>query len=242
MRFSKAQSVAVSAFGHVQRFGRVLLGVCVLAFLATFLISVHSRPTSATGSAGPSVTIANTPLPVTGNINATVSGPVTITGIPSVNASQSGPWTVGISGTPTVNVGNSGPLPVTVSGDPSSSAFTPVAGTKGSNTFETNACFVNFTNPASIGQILVIENIGATVGLASGQKVTSMQINGQSQQDEWVPTYQFDDGSTAYFGASQPMRLYFRAGDNPGMAALVNNLTPSGYCVFSYTGYVLNVH
>ena len=72
-------------------------------------------PEPARGAAGPQMTIVNTPLPVTGNVNATVTGNVGLTGTPTVMAQQSGPWNVGITGSlppfafapdATVNVGN----------------------------------------------------------------------------------------------------------------------------------------
>ena len=242
MIFSKVRSVVFSAFHYVGRFGRPLLVLFGLTFLAAFLTSMHSRPAAASSSGNPTVTIANTPLPVVGNVNATVSGPVAISGTPSVNAAQSGAWTVGISGTPTVNLGNAGTLSVTASGDPSSSAFTPVSATGASSSFTGNACYVHFTNPASTGQILVIENVGATIGLATGQRVASMQIDGKSQQNQWMPTYQADDGTFAYFGAAQAMRFYMRAGDDPVLAVLANTTNATGNCVFSYSGYVVNVH
>jgi len=243
MKFSKAQSVAVSAFRHVQRFGRVMLGVSVLAFLATFLTSVHSRPASATAP-GSSVTIANTPLPVTGNVNATVSGTVGISGTPNVAISNTP--SVSLSGTPTVNLASStGPLPVTGAGDPAASGFTPVWGFIGGD-FTSGVCTATFINPASTGQILVVENVGAVALKPTGQKVQSMSINGTTGGPSmyfWFPTYQVDDGTTAVFGAEQAMRLYYKAGQN--FSVYINQTstsTDAGQCGMSYTGYLVNVH
>jgi hypothetical protein len=69
-------------------FGRFMLLTLGLGVVAVVLSSFPSHPAAAMGSAP--VTVINTPLPVTGN----------------VNAAQSGPWTVGVTGTPTVAVNN----------------------------------------------------------------------------------------------------------------------------------------
>jgi hypothetical protein len=83
---------------------------------ATLLLALVSAPPARTQGAGPGgraqlptkpppppgptpVEVKNTPLPVTGSLNATVGG--------TVQAQQAGPWNVGIAGTPSVNVANS---------------------------------------------------------------------------------------------------------------------------------------
>src|SRR5580692_4677189 len=146
--------------------GKMILLIFGVGLMTALLSSIHSHPASAASSSRPSVTVANTPLPVTGKINATVSGPVAISGTPSVNAAQSGSWNVGISGTPTVNLGNTGPLPVTATGDPALSSFTPVSAGAGGG-FGPTGCAATLPNPASTGQILVIENVSASIGLAT---------------------------------------------------------------------------
>ena len=223
---------------YIRRFGRAILVLCGLAFFTAFLSSMHSRPASATAPGG-SVTIANTPLPVTGNVNATVSGTVGISGTPSV--AISGTPTVSLSGTPTVNLGSTTkPLPVTAAGDPSASGFTPVSGEAGGS-FQNGGCSIQFTNPASAGQILVVENVTATAILSTGQKVSSMFILGLPTSSYFIPTYQADDGTFAYFGGSQTTRLYYPANNNFNVSVGGSN-SASGVCNITFTGYVANVH
>ena len=244
MKSFKAQSVGVSAFVH--RFGRALLSLCVLAFLATFLISVHTRPASASAP-GASVTIANTPLPVTGNVNATVSGTVGISGTPNVAISNTP--SVTLSGTPTVNLGSgTGTLPVTATGDPALSGFTATAALN-NGFFKGNLCTSILVNPASSGQIFVVENVSGLTQLGSGEKLQYMNIArvGAAQNTYQflsllAPTYQVDDGTQALFEASFPMRFYFPAGVNIEGDSLATSSNDTGTCSFTVSGYLVNVH
>jgi len=78
---------------HVGGLMLLTLGLGLFAFV---LSSLPSHPAAAAGSAP--VTVLNTsanPVPVTGNVDAAVTG--------TVSAQQSGVWNVGINGTPSVN-------------------------------------------------------------------------------------------------------------------------------------------
>jgi hypothetical protein len=92
----------------------VSLGLSLVTIVFAFLTS---RPTP--GQAGPpvaSVKVTNTPLPVQGNVSASVAG--------TVNATQNGAWNVGVNNLPpTQNVSfNGAAQPVALSNTP----FTPV--------------------------------------------------------------------------------------------------------------------
>jgi len=100
---------------------RIALGVASSLVAIAALITVFAGTGEAQGGgSGPNVFVTNTPLPVTGNltatipgnVNATVTGGVSIVNTPTVNANISGD--VGIVGTPTVNVGNTATNPVLV--------------------------------------------------------------------------------------------------------------------------------
>ena len=97
-----------------------LLSVVALAGL---LVIVSSAQTNAGAAGSAPVTVVNTPLPVQG----TVSGNVAVTG--TVNAVQSGPWSVGVTGNvPAVqsgswNVGITGTPTVSVTGGSVSSSL-----------------------------------------------------------------------------------------------------------------------
>jgi hypothetical protein len=81
----------------MKRFARALAVLFGIVVLGSFVLLVPQK--SATAQGGPAVTIVSPlPLPVRGNVSATVSGPVA--------AQQSGNWNVGIAGTPNVSVTN----------------------------------------------------------------------------------------------------------------------------------------
>ncbi len=197
------------------------------------------------------VKVENTPLPVSGSVNAAVTGTVGISGTPnvnvvntpSVNATQSGPWSVSITGMPSVSLSTTTPLTVTSASDPSSSTFTPVSG--GANgTFASGSCQASASaTTVSSGQLLVVENVGASAVLGAGQKLASFSINPATPSGltQWAPTYQTDDGTNAYFGASQAMRFYVTAGNVVSWTADATSTSDSGSCHFSFSGYLVNV-
>src|SRR6266851_4041251 len=74
-----------------------LLGAVVVGIIATVGIPLTTRAGATTGSAPPlPVTVANTPLPVTGVVGLQNGTMVGISGTPAV--SQSGTWNVGVNG------------------------------------------------------------------------------------------------------------------------------------------------
>src|SRR5450759_3881323 len=81
--------------------------VLALGILAVSLSWVASKPVDAAVAAA--VQVVNTPLPVQGNVNATVTG------------------NVGLTGSPTVTIGNSATSPVPVR-DADNAARSPFAG------------------------------------------------------------------------------------------------------------------
>ncbi len=87
-----------------RKLGNLLrLALCVNV-LAIALSLPAGRPALAAGPpSGLNVTVTNTPLPVTGTVNANVTGNVGITGTPSVDV-KNFPTTQPVSGT--VNIGN----------------------------------------------------------------------------------------------------------------------------------------
>lgn len=88
----------------MKRFARALVVVLGLAVIGSVVSLVPQRKAAA--QSGPTVTIGSPlPLPVTGNVDATVNG--------TVAAQQSGNWNIGLTGTPTVSVGN---FPSTLTG------------------------------------------------------------------------------------------------------------------------------
>ena len=73
----------------MKRFARALAVFFGIVVLGSFVLLVPQKNAAGAGSAP--VTIVNTPLPVTGDVSATVSGTVGIAGTPTVNANVSLP-------------------------------------------------------------------------------------------------------------------------------------------------------
>lgn len=80
----------------MKKLGQIISIGLGFGLLASALSFIPSTPTVAAG--GPTVTVANTPLPVS------LAGTGSITG--TVAATQSGTWNVGLTGTPAVSVSN----------------------------------------------------------------------------------------------------------------------------------------
>lgn len=95
------------------------LAVCVLLALVSppAALTEAAKPPPAPPPPTP-VQVVNTPLPVTGSVNAAVAG--------TIQAQQHGAWNVGINGTPTVKVGNTPADPVPVTGNINASVVGPV--------------------------------------------------------------------------------------------------------------------
>lgn len=91
--------------------------------------------------------------------------------------------------------------------------------------------------------MLVVENIAANVVLPTGQKVELMTIlSDTSFLQGWVPTYQADNGTNAFIGASQAMRLYYPANHNFEIVVGTTESGNIGACNFGFTGFLVNVH
>lgn len=159
-------------------FSRAALSVFGIAAIAAVLLSAPTKPAGA--SAGPAVTVANTPLPVTGNVNASVSGTVAVSSMPTVNAAQSGTWTVGISGTPNVNASNvtdsnGNPVPVTTQ-DIGYRNFFSISG---NCSFSGTGCSVPGILNISGQQFAVVKSISGTCNLPSTtDSIQSISLSG----------------------------------------------------------------
>lgn len=178
------------------------------------------------------VKVTNTPLPVQGSVNASVTG--------TVNASQNGAWSVGVNNfPPTQLVSFNGAQPVSFS----NTATTPVFNRdvdNGTNPFQQHLvldngfvnptfpgtgctltqCQANFDIPA--GMRLVVEDVTARVQGASGQKyIADVIVNGDIAI--WlVLNFQGSFSSIDIFTASQQMRVYADE-TTPSPAALVTS-------------------
>ena len=103
----------------MKKITRIILAGLGLSLVTFVLAFFNSRPTS--GQLPPTVVpvrVTNTPLPVQGNVNASVAG--------SVNASQNGAWNVGVNNLPAIqNVSfNGAPQPVSFPNTTAAPLFT----------------------------------------------------------------------------------------------------------------------
>jgi hypothetical protein len=164
---SRARDLKEEARKVIKRFGRLLVGMLSLVVFAVLMALLPSH--QAAGFGGPSVTVANTPLPVTGTLNAAVTGNVNAN---ITNATLPVSGTVAVSSLPNVNlsgnvtVGNTASNPVVMLNLETSSR-TPYRSTA------TLACNQLGCGPAALtvpppGFRLVITEVSAVLPPTSG--------------------------------------------------------------------------
>jgi hypothetical protein len=219
LALGKTKHFAKNGGDTMKKVGTPLRLTLCLSLLAAIALGF---PTSTPAGAGPKpqdVNVVNTPLPVQGTV-----------GVNNFPATQN------------VNVTNTTPVPVTPSGDPASNAFTAVSA-GGNGTFDAFGSCITTPYSVASGKRLVIENVGAEAKLGTGQKLETFSIGAgtPSGLNQWAPTYQADDGTNAFFVASQAMRFYFDADTAVTMTAQASKSGDSGTCHFSFSGYLVNL-
>ncbi len=152
----------------MKQVGKVALVTLGFGVLIAVLGFTTNAPVGAQGPPGGlDVTVVNTPLPVTGSLS--------ISGTPTVNAQQSGTWNVGINGTPTVA------MPTHLGAQPSDLVTLEcVGGAGGDQCAEIRRIFPDGTEGVSAftipnGKSLIITDIQwcsvLTSGVATGTQV-----------------------------------------------------------------------
>jgi hypothetical protein len=195
------------------------------------------------------VTVANTPLPVTGTVNANINGTPTVN-VASLPAVQ-------LSGTPSVNLSTSPTNPLYVDADrPARNSFSASCFTDNYDPVYGQASCAIFTIPA--GRQVVIESVACTAEVAAGQGpaqadliipnipygaaptsaqnyyfplAMTKQTNSASGVDIWAITNQFRAYGAAPTGGSVGIGVFFRASLpnlNPPQGM---NCTIAGYLV-----------
>lgn len=191
----------------------------------------------------PTVTVGNTPLPVTGNvavsgtIDARQSGPWSVgasqSGTWFVGASQIGTWNVGILGTPTVKVDlGSNPLPVRNVNDAADVFQTSVQMTIPDN----NCCgpVGEFTIPS--GKRLVIEDVSAVAHI--NNEIATIHVTttaAGNTVDHSVVGMQ--TGANQEAAAGRVTRLYADAGTTVSVSAHRFGLSGPATFTVSLSGY-----
>ncbi len=185
----------------------ILFALSLFAYLQpTSAQSVSSRAPAAPDPSGKSVTVANTPLPVTIDN-------------PTVPVQQSGAWTVGLSGIPTVKVDPGSPVPVQVQvNDPAWQPFSGKADmtiqdgwSGGAAQFVVLGTDTPFTVPA--GKRAVVEFVSLYAYVPIGQQLQHVVLGGvmgthfiQLSATDYTPW------QLSLVSASQEMKLYLQSG------------------------------
>lgn len=233
----------------MRRFARALAVTLGLVIIGSIVSLVPQK--NAAGSAAAPVTVVNTPLPVTGNVSASVSG--------TVGAQQSGNWSVGISGTPTVNANVTFPRSIGVQNARDlSSLLIPLLQQDTDNPARqpfTQECTVSTLDTAGrgfcsldtvpTGKRFIIETVSGGLNTTPGIKPT--QISLQVNTTGTVRAYFFSAtfrGNSSFFGDSfvvnQPVRIYADSSTTSVFNVTMSSPAP---CAFDFviSGYLISV-
>ena len=223
----------------MRRFTKPVLTVAIIAALYIIGAAMGWRDASARADAGPIVTIgAPLPLPVSGTVAAT----------------QSGPWNVGISGQPLqVSVNNS----PTVNLAPGSSVLSRGLDDPGRVAFQANVlnkidcgnfspCVFNF-GPVAAGHRIVVQHIAGLFTLNSGAQsvlVAVAPFNSPTLLTSFV-TPAIQSATVANAAFDQPVLFYLDHSQVATLVATTINATNSatffpGQQTIALTGYELD--
>ncbi len=174
-----------------------------IAFGLLFLAAVAVVITTGTVGASPSlvpiaaapptpsipVNVTNTPLAVTGTVNANIGTPtVNVNSLPAVQ----------LSGTPTVNLNTTPTAPLYVDADrPARNSFSASCDTQNYDSGSGQASCTIFTIPA--GRQIVIETVACTAEVAGGQ--------GPAQADLIIPNIPYGAAPTSAIGYYFPVAM-----------------------------------
>lgn len=169
--------------------------------------------------------------------------PVAVQGTPTVNAKQSGAWTVGLTGTPTIEIDNNSGSAIAVRDidRPTAQPFQYEAVV----TIEDGIQGGNAAIPVPSGKLLVVEYVSAFGSAAPDQRIQTFSINTHVAPDNVLrPHYlQFEkreNGGTNYeYTVSQQLRVY---ADTPGASAYVFRANNNGTATFRFvvSGYFVD--
>jgi hypothetical protein len=211
----------------------IALGLLVLAAVAVVITTgtVGASPSLVPIAAAPPtpsipVNVTNTPLAVTGTVNANING------TPTVNAN--------LTGTPNVHVTTDSGAPLVIDPD-AASARNSVSGTCGPtnfNQFGEGGCSL-YTVPS--GYNLIVENGSEQIAAVPlGEYIQHAEIGAENIPPlvligtYLVPAQVGTNGAANWYAAQASARLYYGPGTNLGCSAQVFGGTSGGiYCSFS---------
>ena len=193
------------------------LGLFVLAAAAVVITAgtVGASPSLVPIAAAPPtpaipVAVVNTPLPVTGTVNANINGTPTV----NVNSLPA----VQLSGTPNVNLATSSTSPAFVE---EGYAARNAASSECDAAFDGNGILNCTLATVPAGHTLVIETITCAVGVATGSQVVPIVLNMGgppigggapiSLNHRLLLTKAASNGSLDYYGITTPIKMYAAA-------------------------------
>jgi hypothetical protein len=223
----------------MQRFGRLLVSMVALGVFAVLVALLPSHQAQAFGG-GPSVTVANTPLPVSGTITAAVTGNVNAN---ITNATLPVSGTVAVSSLPNVNlggnvtVGNTSSNPVVILNLETSSRI-PYRSNAPLSCDQLGCGPVSLTAPPA-GFRLVITGVSATLPPTSGTTRSVAFLNlGGGLGDLFVAGTVTQDGSVII---NQQVNYILDPTDSAPIINSTNDFAPDGAPgQVTLTGYMIN--
>jgi len=219
---------------------RVIVLTVILGFFAIVFSFVPRHPVvAAPPTPAVPVDVTNTPLPVTGNVNATISGTpaVTISGMP----------TLAIASGAAVSVNNAATNPVLVS-DVNNPAYNPIIGLC---TVSQNTCnFSLFTETIPGGTTtipagfeFVIDSVSGTFFVPTGAVPNLVEVAAQMAGANYAvyfnPVLQGTAASLTYYTVSQATRIFCDATTSVSMYVESQNATGPATGQFTLTGHLV---
>jgi hypothetical protein len=218
---------------------RVIFLTVILGFFAIVFSFVPRHPVvAAPPTPAVPVDVTNTPLPVTGNVNATISGTpaVTISGMP----------TLAIASGAAVSVNNAATNPVLVS-DVDNPAHNPVMVLCGVSENTGNCNLFTETIPGSstipAGFELVIDSVSGTFFVPTGAVPNLVEVAAQIGGTPYVvyfnPVPQGTAASFTYYTVSQATRMFCDGSTSVSMGVNSQNATGPATGQFTLTGHLV---
>jgi hypothetical protein len=236
-----------------------LIGLVSLTTIATVMmphLSYGSPGASAPTPSTQNVNVVNTPT-----VALAASSSVGISNTPTVNAQQTGPWSVDINGTPVVGLDDANntvkfdAVNNTVKIDPA----TPVSfrdsenparqiyqNTRTINLGDGSAGTNTFFSPVPDGKRLVIEFVSFNGRVPTGQEWQIVQIGVTHFSTLYYDIEVKPKGPSPFaggdqFGGSQQVRLYCDAGETPSFFAQRSATAGEASIVMNISGYFVDV-
>jgi hypothetical protein len=218
---------------------RVILLTVLLGFFA-IVFSFFPRHPVVAAPPTPSVPVdvTNTPLPVTGNVNATISGTpaVTISGMP----------TLAIASGAAVSVNNAATNPVLVSDvdNPAHNSIIGLCGVSGG----TGSCnlfteTVPGTTTVPAGSELVIDSVSGTFFVPTGSVPNLVEVGAQMGGAPYAvyftPVLQGTSAGNSYYTVSQATTIFCDASTGVSMYVEAQNATGPATGQFTLTGHLV---